>query len=262
MQALIKNMIDTENTFQANTYTLKYFDSKLEREYLIRHNKFVMNFGKILQLEVLILNILDMLITIISYSEGSIDRMVILKVFLISAALQLMIFIHYKSCTHSLMHSQLFSPIQMVALTIGLVEKILLRNLGLDETSNFMIGLVCVNITFLVLSYSQIYMLISIICISVYTFVRFFTYQDLPIFDYLRQNLILSCVSPIFIIFGRAFQQREREQFCLKQGYKQLSKLFHNLVKVFNDGIIIANESEIIYSNKQAYKIFGVSTRK
>lgn len=98
-------MVDTESTFKADNKSLKYLDPKQERDYSILHKKFVLQFGKLLMLEMLILNVLELIVTIIGYINGDYDSMVIAKVFGISAAMQIFIFLHYKGCGKSLMYS-------------------------------------------------------------------------------------------------------------------------------------------------------------
>lgn len=179
-------MVDTENTFQANKVSLMYIDPKLERDYSIIHNKFVMSFGKILMFEMLILNLLELIETIIGFLRGDIDSMIILKIFGISAGMQIFIYIHYKGCANCLGHSLIFSPLQMMILSVGMTEKIMLRNPLPEEVPIMMVALVCVNLTFLVLAYSQYLMFISVTFITAHSSLRFFYFQQYSIIEYLR----------------------------------------------------------------------------
>ena len=65
----------------------------------------------------------------------------------------------------------------------------------------------------------------------------------------------------IVYIFSRATHTKEREKFEQGKKQKQLLKLFHNLIRVYHDGILITQKEEIVYNNKAIKEIFNFSKR-
>lgn len=66
---------------------MEYVDKKLENEYSAYHIKFLMSFGKVLMIEILLHNLIDMFLAVWSHEEESLDGLSAFYVFLISAAL-------------------------------------------------------------------------------------------------------------------------------------------------------------------------------
>eukprot|EP00347_Sterkiella_histriomuscorum_P007148 403350083 len=66
----------------------------------------------------------------------------------------------------------------------------------------------------------------------------------------------------ICIITARLSNKKEREMFQSLIMQKQLTLVFHNLIKIFHDGVVIADKERILYHNEQSLRIFGVSTEQ
>eukprot|EP00347_Sterkiella_histriomuscorum_P013223 403365539 len=62
--------------------------------------------------------------------------------------------------------------------------------------------------------------------------------------------------------FSRFSQNRDRERFEQNKNQKQLLRLFHNLIKVYHDGILITQNEKIVYNNKAVSNIFEVKNNK
>ncbi|CDW80514.1 sensor kinase [Stylonychia lemnae] len=77
-------------------------------------------------------------------------------------------------------------------------------------------------------------------------------------FRYARFNIFLLTTLGIVYIFSRATHFREREKFEQAKKQKQLLKLFHNLIRVYHDGILITKKENIVYSNTALRQIFNI----
>lgn len=100
------------------------------------------------------------------------------------------------------------------------------------------------------ITYSQFDAFLSTLICVVYNAVRTYFWIH-PLSKYLRFNLYYSATFILIYIIGRGIHQRERDHFNKLKNQKQLLSLFHKLVRVYHDGIIISSNDKIVLYNKQ-----------
>jgi hypothetical protein len=117
------------------------------------------------------------------------------------------------------------------------------------------IGILSTLITF---TYSQLDSLLSYLMCMIYLPWRTYYWIDNS-FRHIKFNLYFGITFVVMYLFSRAYHQRERETFCKMKNQKQLLSLFHNLIKLYHDGIVISTNDNIVLYNKQTAQIFRVN---
>lgn len=89
---------------------------------------------------------------------------------------------------------------------------------------------------------------------ATYNCIRYYQWSDS------LYNYIVYLVNQIFFIsvcavLARLYMQKERKIFVDSIVQKQLITLFHNLIKVFQDGIIIMEKDNVLYHNETCLKL-------
>eukprot|EP00347_Sterkiella_histriomuscorum_P016729 403352075 len=133
----------------------------------------------------------------------------------------------------------------------------ILGNSGSVEVDGYIkIPVVMVSAAFV--SYDQRATLISYLLITTYAFARTYTWID-DNFRYVRFNTYVVVTLGIVYTFARFSQKLDREKFEQNKNQKLLLQLFHNLIKVYHDGIVITQEKDIVYNNKAISNIFNIN---
>ena len=117
------------------------------------------------------------------------------------------------------------------------------------------IGILSTLVTF---TYSQLDCLITYILCMIYMVIRTMYWIEQR-FRHIKFNIYFSLTFAVLYLFSRAYHQRERENFCKMKNQKQLLSLFHNLIKLYHDGIVISTNDNIVLYNKQTAQIFRVN---
>ena len=107
--------------------------------------------------------------------------------------------------------------------------------------------------------YSHLDSLISYLLCIIYNLVR--TYFWIPQTSmYIRFNIYFTSLFIIIYFYARLVHQRERDNFNKLKSQKQLIVLFHNLIKLYHDGIVISSgNGEIVLFNNQVLNIFDIN---
>ncbi len=89
------DLIEAENDFSKDKLTLMFKDQNLESEYMLYHHTFVLSFGKVINFEVLLVNLFDLCTAIGCYDDGHYTWDTVLKIFILGFILQVLLFVHY-----------------------------------------------------------------------------------------------------------------------------------------------------------------------
>lgn len=194
-----------ENIYKQNYYSLKYQDDKIEHAYREHHYNFIQYFSKIVMIEVALLNMIDLIVTIIGYTEGRYQLETLLKGLFIAVAMQASMLIHYLLQSRFRKLSHFFSLLQNTLLTVSMVEKCLLRHPRLEELSTLFVAVVAISATFSILSFSQLGVFAMQLLMTTYMYTRLLYYYTPSLRTSLRLILFYLSANLIILIFSRAF---------------------------------------------------------
>lgn len=109
-------------------------------------------------------------------------------------------------------------------------------------------------------SYSQSELLLVYgICLAYLLIRTFYWIPNLK--RYVKFNLYFLMAIAILYYFSRQYHSRERMHFNKSKNQQQLLSLFHKLIRVYHDGIIISTKDDIVLYNEQIANIFEVQDR-
>lgn len=106
-------------------------------------------------------------------------------------------------------------------------------------------------------SYNQLFFSICLILTLAYNIARYYQFEDdLYVYCVFVASQILFTGVCLFV--SRVYMFKERQAYNSYTGQKQLISVFHNIMKVFHDGIVVAQKETILYHNEQSLKLFGM----
>ena len=209
------------------------------------------------------------------YAVINLDRPSLKWSFLVKSLLIALVVLHYFLTKWNRKLSLHFSSFLSLLYIIDAVEE-LQHDRTSDELQIYSVIMALLG-SLSVLSYCQRELFLAYSIGYVYTLAR--TYFIFPLndaergpitfwFSYIRSNVFIFMSLAVQYTFSRKYHQHEREQFKEKNNQQQLLSMFHNLLRMFHDGIILTTESNgsptagILYRNNRLEKIFDVQKQQ
>eukprot|EP00347_Sterkiella_histriomuscorum_P015384 403357221 len=149
-----------------------------------------------------------------------------------------------------------FTMLQSLFFFVIAIELMILGNPGSAAVDGYII-VPAIMVSAAYASYDQRTTLLSYLFITIYNFIRTYNWIN-ENFRYARFNIYVVITLGIVYTFSRFSQKLDREKFEQNKNQKQLLQLFHNLIKVYHDGIVITQEKDIVYNNKAIPNIFNI----
>ena len=134
-----------------------------------------------------------------------------------------------------------YASIQTLVITVGIIEKAYSFEGTVDNTPILTI-ILAIDFLLALISLCQRSLLIVYILCAVYIPVRLNFLEGGTLLTSLRFASFFIIGYICLYIFSRIFQQRERDHFKQKKDMKQILELFHSLLRVFHDGILLTKE--------------------
>ncbi|CDW85931.1 sensor kinase [Stylonychia lemnae] len=255
-EALKKLLQSISCSFDQNRFSMIYQDKNLEKEFLASYHQKIIQFGLIYTIEAIVV--------FAEYFIFQTAKFILLQYNYPAfkwAALAVSVFYFVTISIYLLAKKFIwiaiyFTHIQSIVVYVSIIESAILGNPLQAQVDGFIvISATLVSVAFI--SYDQRSILLAYIFIFAYSMWRTYDWIADP-FRYARFNIFLITTLGIVYIFSRATHLREREKFEQAKKQKQLLKLFHNLIRVYHDGILITKQEEIVYSNKAMRQIFNI----
>lgn len=101
------------------------------------------------------------------------------------------------------------------------------------------------------IGYCQVSLAISYVLIWLYFTIRFSIDQDINIMIKVEVSVYFFMTLVAIFAFQRYKLQIRREIFLQKCDTEEILELFHKLMRVYHDGIIVTHNKEIVFKNKQ-----------
>ena len=111
-------------------------------------------------------------------------------------------------------------------------------------------ALICYNPVFIAISY-----IFSAIFISIRS-----SFLLTSKVEWARFNLFLYVCFISAYILGRRFTQFKRERFIQNNTLKNAVNMFHSLLRMFHDGILLSESDNILFANQTLEKIFDLDS--
>eukprot|EP00347_Sterkiella_histriomuscorum_P013635 403363966 len=247
-------------SYERDRFSMKFKDITLEQEYIETYQEKIRSYGLIYTIEGLIifaeyLIFQSVRLVLLNYNYPAYKWTVVLTV-----AFCTQLVLHYLLSRKYKFFATQFTNFQSIAIFVAMIEAMILGNPTQASVDGFiLIPGILVSAAFA--SYDQRTVLVSYICIMIYSLVRTLKWIN-DDFRYARFNIFVVTALGIVYTFARFSQNRDREKFEQVKNQKQLLRLFHNLIKVYHDGILITQNEEIVYNNKAVENIFNINNKK
>jgi hypothetical protein len=223
---------------------MKYTDSKLEWKFLQRHKENLAKIGSLYLFSFLIISLIYLAIVLYRDNKPYKTPPLVNTIPLV-VGLMILPVINYILSRKLTFFQLQYANIEIIIFTIGLME------LTIQAETFYLYGLVFREIPVLILSlvsYNQVTFTITCLTSFLYLVLRSQNFYDE---GYIYTMFIIKegLSTLICLVVSRIYLKKERDMFHNEETHKQLTTLFHKLVKIFHDGIIIINEDNILYYN-------------
>eukprot|EP00347_Sterkiella_histriomuscorum_P012315 403369061 len=247
-------------SYERDRFSMKFKDITLEQEYLESYHQKIKSYGIIYTIEAVVIWA--------NYFIFQTARLILLNnkyplykwAVVTTVAFSFQVIVHYFLARRWKFFAINFTSFQSLILYMAIVEASILGNPTQAQVDGFII-IPGALVSAAYASYDQRTVLFSYFSIMLYSLVRTYSWIN-DNFRYARFNMFVFIALGIVYSFARFSQNRDRERFEQSKNQKQLLRLFHNLIRVYHDGIIITQNQEIVYNNKSVNNVFEIQGGK
>ena len=226
--------------------TLEFKDPLIEEKFQVEAQQSVLWLGKVVILEVMFFNLVDICFEIHDTVVFNQDKTYMAGIVLINVLVQTIIVALFFLSKRYIKLSKIFNALATLVIVVGITERNMLDGEKTDSGDSYIsiIGLVS-PISFL--GNCQLSLLASYACSMIYIFIRQYYFTGGDYTFWLRGSNYCMVTFILMFILARFNVAREREKYRLQRQSNQLSHLFHTFMRVYHDGILLSHGENIIY---------------